>query len=113
MARRMLPDPAVGPTKGHSGPRCGRLGTTRDRTPKTHKFVMYYSARQAENSNTQCISAAVSTNIKGPYLARPQPIACHTSQGEPLTQPGSKIAMASCMSLTRSTGTARATGQVR
>ncbi len=77
-----LPDPGCWTNKGPLGGQGADVWAPHViELPKTHKFVMYYSARQAENSNTQCISAAVSTNIKGPYLARPQPIACHTSQG--------------------------------
>ncbi|KAI9879909.1 MAG: hypothetical protein M1830_006576 [Pleopsidium flavum] len=82
-----LPDPGCWTQKGPLGGRDADVWAPHVvEIPNPHKlpgsqFVMYYSARQQENSNSHCISAAVATDIKGPYLARSQPIACHNSQG--------------------------------
>ncbi len=48
---------------------------------RENQYIMYYSARHADKPNRQCISAAVATNVTGPYLPRSQPIACHTERG--------------------------------
>lgn len=83
-----LPDPGCWTQKGPLG-----IGNDADvwaphvvELPNPHKlpesqYVMYYSARQADKPHVQCISAAVSTHIKGPYLPRSRPIACHTTGG--------------------------------